>query len=307
MGGTFDYSVFGLHVRSHFELPELLAVPSMSEPDVTIRLGTIAIPPGSPRGLVPTKEGLLLNIEGVAKYSITKGSRIIVDPEPGVPIVNVRLYLLGSVMGIVLHQRGLLPLHANCVEIGGRAFAFMGKSGAGKSTLAAWFHDRGHRVITDDVCVVRFDEEDRPYVNPGLPRLRLWREALEATGREPSLYQRSYAGDDTYEKFDVPISQQSGDAEIQLAGIYVLGTGDKLTIAHLQGVEAAEAVFANTYRGAYLSSVGNSRLHWEACLKLIGRTPIHLLVRKWSLSRLSSEGERIIAHAEKEHPRGLQG
>ena len=76
-----------------------------------------------------------------------------------VPDANIRLYLLGSAMGVLLHQRGLLPLHANAVEIDGKAFAFMGASGSGKSTLAAWFHDHGYRIIADDVCAVRFETE----------------------------------------------------------------------------------------------------------------------------------------------------
>ena len=85
-------------------------------------------------------------------------AEIVAEPRQGVPDSNVRLFLLGSAMGALLHQRGLLPLHTNAVEVGGRAFAFMGKSGAGKSTLAAWFHDRGFRIVADDVCVVGFDD-----------------------------------------------------------------------------------------------------------------------------------------------------
>ena len=61
-------------------------------------------------------------------------------------------------MGAALHQRGILPLHANAVEIDHRAVAFMGASGAGKSTLAAWFHDQGYPILADDVCVIRADD-----------------------------------------------------------------------------------------------------------------------------------------------------
>lgn len=300
MAHSFDYQLFGLHVRSEMPLPELAAARTSGTPDATIKLGRVAVPSASKGGGTPSEAGLLLAIDGVAKYLITNGSEIIVDPESDVPQSNIRLYLLGSVMGVLLHQRGLLPLHANCVEIGGKAFAFMGQSGAGKSTLAAWFHDRGHRVIADDVCVVRFDEAGRPFASPGLPRLRLWKEALEATGREPSHYQRSYAGDETYDKFDVSIGGGKVDAaEIELASIYTLEEGPQLKISQLNGVEAAEAVFANTYRGAYVAKVGNSRLHWESCLELIRRTPIYRLSRAWGLQRLGADAEQIVTHAER--------
>ena len=79
---------------------------------------------------------------------------------------------------MILHQRSLLPLHANAMVVEGRAIGFMGHPGAGKSTLAAWFHDRGFDVLADDVCVVTPGPDGRPLAHPGIPRLRLWREAL---------------------------------------------------------------------------------------------------------------------------------
>ena len=124
------------------------------------------------------------------------------------PERNVRLFLLGSAFGVLLHQRGLLPLHANAIEIDGRAVAFMGPSGAGKSTLAAWFHDRAFRVIADNVCAISRNSEGRRQAAPGLPRLRLWAEALELMGRSSHALNRSFVDDDD-EKFDVPMDPAS--------------------------------------------------------------------------------------------------
>ena len=295
---TFDYSVFGLHVRSDLPLPELLAAEGSSKPQVRVSIGKAPEPPAAGAGPHLTDGGLLLVIAGIARYFVQDGSTIIVDPEPGVPDANLRLFLLGSAMGALLHQRGLLPLHANAVEIGGRAFAFMGASGSGKSTLAAWFHDHGYRIIADDVCAIRFDGE-QPVVAPGLPRLRLWKEALEGLGRHHSHYSRSYAGDESWDKFDVPLPQDRAvRAEMELAGIYLLDRGNSLSISPLQGVEATEAVFANTYRGTYVPAAGNVQSHWESCLRLVGRIPIFRLRRAWDISHFAPDVRQIIAHAE---------
>lgn len=296
----FDYSVFGLHVRSDLELPELLAAPLGGQPEVTIRLG--AVPPGVKHGagLQATAQGAVLTIDGIARYAIADGASIIVDREADVPEVNIRLYLLGSAMGVLLHQRGLLPLHANAVEIDGKAFAFMGASGSGKSTLAAWFHDHGYRIIADDVCAVRFDQQDRPIVTPGLPRLRLWKEALEGTGRQPSQFSRSYAGDETWDKYDVPLPHDRAvRTGTELAGVYLLGSGDNFAIHPLRDLKAAEAVFENTYRGAYLSSAGNAQSHWESCLRLVRRVAIFKLSRPWGLARVPRDMAEIVANARK--------
>src|SRR5215213_168075 len=152
-----DYTVFGLRVRSALELPELFQAKGEGEPDVRIETGSIDAPESAP-GLSARDGGLLLTVADAGRFLISQGRTIRVEALNGVDPRNVRLFLLGSAFGALLHQRGLLPLHANAIEVDGTAVAFMGASGAGKSTLAAWFHDRGYRIIADDVCVVRFDD-----------------------------------------------------------------------------------------------------------------------------------------------------
>jgi hypothetical protein len=294
---AFDYSLFGLHVRSDLPLPELLAAPPGGQPDVTIRIGEVPAGADPGPGLQATDQGAVLTIDGIARYAIADGAHITIDREPNVPDANVRLYLLGSAMGVLLHQRGLLPLHANAVEIGGKALAFMGASGSGKSTLAAWFHDHGYRIIADDVCAVRFDGE-RPFVAPGMPRLRLWKEALERSGRQTSNHSRSYVGDDDWDKFDVTLPHGTAvRSEVELAGVYVLGEGDTPGIDALQGVEAAEAVFAHTYRGAFVQMVDGSREHWSACVRLVKSTPVFLVRRRLDFAHFEEQCAMALSHA----------
>ena len=293
---SFDYSVFGLHVRSDLQLPELLEAKASTAPQVTVRTGRVA---AGPPGLNPVEGGLLLAVPEVGRYLISDGAEIVVEAEPGVPAANVRLFLLGSAMGALLHQRGLLPLHANAVEVEGRAFAFMGESGAGKSTLAAWFHDRGFRIVADDVCVVGFDDSGKAQVRPGISRLRLWREALDATGRDVAAYQRSFFGDDAPDKYDVPLAGQCAtDAAMPLAAVYLLERSETLSIEPLAGVAAAEAVFANTYRGSFVPMAGSSQDHWSACVQLVRSTPIFRAGRRWGLDDLTGQFELLLEQME---------
>lgn len=298
MPERFHYDVFGLTIGSEIPLPELFPATSERIADVTVRRGSLG-QTGSAAGLrVENDQSLLLTIPDVAQYRIRGGREIIVDPAAvGVPERNVRLYLLGSALGAVLHQRGLLPLHANAVEIDGKAVAFMGESGAGKSTLAAWFYDQGYRVLADDVCVVRFVDNGDPFVSPGLPRLRLWENALLASGRRPSDYARSYAGDEQYNKYDVPLARDaSASAEVPLGLIYVLKTGETFSITCLAGVAAADAVFANTYRGAYVGAVASAEAHWSNSLRLVRKTQIFKCERIWDSEMLEEQAKAILDH-----------
>ena len=239
---------------------------------------------------------MLLNIDGVGRYRIDGGYQILIDPDPDVPQRNLRLFLLGSAFGVLLHQRGLLPLHANAIEIGGRAVAFMGESGSGKSTLAAWFHDHGFRIIADDVCVVQFGPSGSATIVPGLSRLRLSQEILEMSGRDPQKHDRSYAGE--YDKFDVPIAHGDGPpGELNLAAIYVLERGDALAIRRLEGIEAAESIFAHTYRGAFIAAVKGEHSHWSGAVRLVQQTPLFRLERTWDLGRMDEELGHIVDHA----------
>ena len=293
----FDYSVFGLRVRTELALPELFPAEIQGEPDVTIRLGTIESGQRAP-GLHALGDGLLFVATEAGRYRIAGGREIIVEPNAGAPDPNVRLFLLGSAFGALLHQRGLLPLHANAVEIDGKAVAFMGPSGAGKSTLAAWFHDCGHRIIADDVCVVEFDEGGRPMALPGLPRLRLWREALEASGREAAAFTPSFSGNPEFDKFDVPVATASAAADrCELAALYELGTGDSFAIVPISGVEAVDSVFANTYRGGYVSAAQGDEAHWSACMRLVRDTPLFRVSRPLSLTEMDEQNRRLLDHA----------
>ena len=301
MAGTCDYDLFGLRVRSHFVLPELHPAEGHAEPDVRIVAGPVPIPAGSGAGPHAFDGGLVLFLPGIGRYRVADGSAITIEPEDGVPERNVRLYLLGSAFGALLHQRGALPLHANAVEVAGRAVAFMGESGSGKSTLAAWFHDHGYRVIADDVCVIGFGDGDVPIAYPGLPRLRLWDSALTQSGRDASSYERSYVDDaEPLAKFDVPIDRSAvAQAPVPLAAIYQLQRGNGFAISDLKGIEAADLLFANTYRGGYVEMMNAQRFHWESATRLLRAVPVYSLVRRWNLAELDQQSRRLVKHVKR--------
>ena len=289
------YRLFGLNLRSELDLAGLAPTIEADQADVEIAYGSV---PGSDHhGYRATEEGTLLAVAKVGRYLIRE-DRILIDPAPGASERNVRLFLLGSAIGALLHQRGLLPLHANAIDVGGRAVAFSGHSGAGKSTIAAWFHDRGHNILADDVCVIGFDEAGRALAYPGIPRLRLWREALEASGRDTRAYARSF--DDT-DKYDVPTLSEAEAEPLPLAAIYLLrkaeDSGGDSGIERLKGVEAVDTLVSNTYRGGYLNMIGRTREHLSACVRVARAVPVFRAQRLWGFDRFDEQARRLSDHA----------
>jgi hypothetical protein len=293
------YDVFGLCVESELALPELAPAPIGSQADVGIRRGRIAQRVGEVAGLAAYPDGLLLCIPDVGRYWMAGGREIIVDPAAGASERDVRLFLLGSALAGILHQRALLPLHANAVVIGGRAIAFMGHPGAGKSTLAAWFHDRGFQVLADDVCLVTWSEGGRALAHPGIPRLRLTSTSLAATGRREGDFESSF---DDRMKFNVPTgsARGSGRGAVPIDHLYLLeraGRPEERAIERMTGSESVDALVVNTYRGGYLQMMGATGPHLLACVRLARTVPVYRSRRLWSLDAMSAEADAIEAHA----------
>src|SRR6266536_1366743 len=154
------YRAFGLTIRSEIELPELL--PGEASPDLEIRFGKV---PDKLRD--PTAAGVcyeassgqfLLKVDGHARYWATNGSEIVIQQDFRTARDDLRAFLLESVLGAILHQRGVLALHASAIEVRGGAAILAGPSGAGKSTLAAALAKRGHRVLSDEIAAVTIRE-----------------------------------------------------------------------------------------------------------------------------------------------------
>jgi hypothetical protein len=107
-------------------------------PDLDIRLGEVPDTPDPTEGwrpispFVQVAEGRFrLRVPGVARFAVDHGCRVRVRPQPGIDAASVRVFLLGSVLGAVMFQRGFLVLHGNAIDVGGRAMVCLGPSGPG--------------------------------------------------------------------------------------------------------------------------------------------------------------------------------
>lgn len=294
----FRYELFGLSVLSAIDLPELHELHCDTLPAISIRVGVVAsLPSGEEEapGLVTNGKRAILTISGVARFEIVGGRQIIIDAVTEAPPANVRLFLLGSAMGILLHQRGIVPLHANAIDTGTGAIAFLGPSGAGKSTLAAAFHDQGFPILSDDVCALA-RLADHYFAMPGVPRLRLWRDALENSGRNADGCERVL---DSADKFTVPTDRASDQQPRLLRAIFVLARGDPGEggrLRELSGVSALQPIVENTYRGGALRLVGNSQAYFATCLELAQKVPVFEFRRPWDATRIPQDVALIVQH-----------
>jgi hypothetical protein len=274
------YRIFGLTIRSCVPLPAPDAADE-TVPDVTVSYGTVGgeLPGAVSRsGRCQAAPGaLLLTVDGVARYLVTSRD-IVIDRDDDAREADVQLFLLGSVMGALLHQRDDLVLHGSAIGVSGAAVGFLGVSGVGKSTLAAAFRRRGHPVLTDDLCVVRATADGTLQAQPGLRQMKLWEDALERLEIPSAALCRVRAGLD---KRHLPVETGFSERALPLSRLYVLSVGERDTIelTPLQGSTRFKALMDHTYRSSYLEGLDVRASHFRSLVATAQVTPVTSVTR----------------------------
>jgi len=292
----FYYHAFGLRIGRELELAELH--PGDGPSDIEIRHRLVAPRQAQPDSLLvhgDVVEFVLWNI----RFRLVGGRLVQIEAPENVEVIDVRIYLLGSIMGALLHQRGYFPFHANVVRTGSSAAAFAGHSGAGKSSLASWLDGREHEVLADDLCAVRVGD-GRPVVFEGIPRMKLWAETLRAFGRS-ELGLVPVASD--LNKYHVPLRRagRTGSLDpVPLERIYMLEkakAGEPTAIERLNGVQAAHALVANAFRWEIGQKILESpRAQFDQCLALARQAAVFRVRRRWGMDAFEEEAQVIERH-----------
>jgi hypothetical protein len=286
---VFAYSAYGLHIHSALALPELI-IERNSHPDVIIEPGSLEyqIPTelGSITCLQAAPEQVCLSWGKTAILLIRNGREITIDPFPGVDERVLRLFILGPGLGVLLHQRRLLVLHASAVAVHGQVTVFIGEKGWGKSTTAAALCRLGHPLMTDDLVAIYFDKSGNPMVLPGYPQVKLWPDSVEALGGSPE--------DLPQLRDEVTKRAQSNHANfphasLPLAAVYVLGSGDQLDIESLPTPVALMQLIRHLYVSRFGTPFVQStqdQTYFLQCAELVKRVPVRLLRRRNDLTAL---------------------
>lgn len=262
--GHFIYTAYNLTIHSDMLLPELLV--GTGTADVIIRTDTVpANLPGceSVASYFQAIENeLLLKIAGVAHFWVRNGDEIVIQPLPDSEERDIRVYLLGSCLAGLLHQRGVLALHASTVRTEVGALLFAGHSGSGKSTLLSAFLQRGYEMLADDVCGIILDESGAPVVLPAIPRSKLWADAALGLGIDTTLLPQIYSKEN---KYGVPMDEQFVMYPLPVARIYLLSPhdGELLTIAPIEGLERISVLLEQTFRGLFLGGLKKRETHLQ--------------------------------------------
>jgi hypothetical protein len=292
-GYPHTYKAHGLTISSEVELPGL--TPHDGAPDVVIREGSVERVGAEEErdfGYSHASPGRYYVVHRmVGNLEVRGGTQVILDIFDDAPEGVVQTLVTNLSLGIVLHQRKVVTLHASAVSIEGQVVAFVGDKGWGKSTMASALYRRGHEVITDDVLGIDVSETEQPHARTGFAQLKLWPDAVNSTlGEDPNLLERIYSeSDKRVRSTDVPTSFDPKP----LTNIYVLGGSDKLQIEPLSSQHAFMHLMRHAYTSRILQKTEALRWHFDQLSHVVNQVTVWTLNRPNDLSLLPKVARRI--------------
>lgn len=297
------YLAFDLLWRSPgLHIPEL---PIADQPSPGSERATILIEPEPPRQWPDLLAGphdtpflqmgrgdLRLTVEGIGRFRIHDGARIAWHGEgEEVSDQDLRTFLLGSAVGALLIQRGMLVLHGNAVEKGGRAIVCLGHSGAGKSTLAYALMRQGWRLLADDLVAIT----PEGLVLPGIPRIKLWADAAKAFGLDPEALPPIRAGMHKYLLMGDAV-QRAGEA-VPLVALYLIHQrrhneqegGESTRITRITSQKSAALMLRNqAFRPRFVRGLGQEGQNFMALARLLRSVPLATLPLPATITAMGS-------------------
>jgi len=316
---------YGLRFGSDFALPELSTTSANGSPDVRIELAApisraaveALTAPGAPiEGVLRFDEReCQLLFSDVGRFLISEGRTVRVEPLEGTSASSWRLPLLGSVLALLLEQRGSLSLHGGAARFhdnAGREVAagFLGDKGQGKSTLNAALSQAGFSLLCDDVLAVSgtTSPDESLMALSGFAWLKLSPDALAGVwNAQPDEFALVAPEVAEADKRSVP-ARLAPDA-LPMRHLFLLATlpdesDEPFILRALSPSQALPALLPHTFAARFgeLYLKGARRLaHFRACARLSSECAVWELARKRDLSLLPAT-VRAVENAIREHP-----
>lgn len=295
----YSYWVYGLLIRSNISIP---ALPPLTDsqtsplvPDVTITYDpTIADfdrydCPHLIYADLNQKEGTFFD-RRYCLLILKEGREVLIQPSETENLSQIRLYILGTVLTVLLYQRGTLALHGSAMAIGDHVVGVIAPSGTGKSSTAAALYKRGHQLLSDDAVPIVF-KEGRFWVYPGYPRLKISEEVAACLdyGETHIIEKHPECGEVSFDA-----RHQFMTTALPLKQIYVLEAGEALDIQPCAQIDAVFGMMRNSLPTMWLQR--HSPEQFKQCTEFAKALPFYRMIRSQNLDDLPQLAEMLESH-----------
>lgn len=256
----YDFPVKTVDIQITEEIPESLPSSFFSRPFLEV-----------------TENDFLLKVRNVAHYRVQDGTRVSIKPMEDTDDESVRLFLHGSALGALLHQKGVLPLHGSSFKYHDKVVMVCGNSGLGKSSVTEAFCQNGAQFISDDISPLEISEKGI-VILPLKTRNKLWDDALRKLKIESKGLEKIRP---EFDKFYTP-PRMPIEGEQLLDHIFILKKHNKpeFKINELEGLAKYNILRKQIYRKVYLKGMpATERKYFQQLLLLANKVRVTVIVR----------------------------
>lgn len=224
------------------------------------------------------KDSFAFRVKHLGAFWITNGNNITVQSGDMSTDEELSLFILGTCMGALLIQRGLIPIHGSALSIHNKQFIITGNSGAGKSTLTASINKLGYSFLADDISALQIKDDGEAWILPAFPKQKLCGDtAYKILGSLDGL--ERIPGD--RDKYHVPGIGQFITQSKQLHALFELSTHSDtyVEIEEVKGAERLAIIMRNTYRFQLVEVKGIEAKHFQQCTEIAKQIRVYRLKR----------------------------
>jgi hypothetical protein len=294
----FTYQAYGQTIGASFPIPEFIEGGVHDKPDITIYEGETpeSLEDALGEGVLyqARSNQFLLKLDHIAHFLVQNGNEIVVRRTPGSLDSDVRLFLLGSCLGALLHQQGMLTLHASAMQVGDGAVLFAGQSDSGKSTLLGAFLRRGYKMMADDITGIMTDGNGRVVALPAISRIQLWADAVKALKHDPA--QLVQVRPDL-QKFQLDTRDRFVSSALPISRIYTIlhNNKDEFSLEPMPKIARFRTVLYSTYHQQFLDGLDMRAPHFVLTHATANQAEVIRVIRPRAPYRLKKLADLIEA------------
>lgn len=275
------YQLYGLNIVSDRQISDVPTAPDCATPDVTLRFA--ACPENLQqvsfhgKSLQLNHQEMLLNNALFGQALLHRNGNLCIDANACLTPAHTTTFVLGSVLGSMLHFIRPVPMHGMAFDSGNGAIIVLGASGSGKSTLTAAMIKAGLTVLTDDVIALRADSSGRLLAEPAHRRIKLDTGLLQQLNVDTAPLCTTAPGINklawTIPQYAYCATARPVSACIVLQPQRVAGAAAEIT--PLPALNAMMALLKNAYRPRLVKVTGNQHSFFTQCQQLCYQAAVY--------------------------------
>ncbi|MDD3907631.1 MAG: hypothetical protein PHF34_05380 [Bacteroidales bacterium] len=221
-------------------------------------------------------QNLWLDIYNIAQFYVHNGEKIVIQPYKNAEPDSIELFLNGSALGAILHQRGIMPFHGSAFNFIDKGILICGTSGSGKSSVTAAFCQNGAQFLSDDITPVSL-YDSKIFIEPLKTRMKLWDDSIEKLNLKNKNLKRIRP---TLDKYYVPYPEDH--KKHLLNHLVILGVHNQpnFQAQEINNLEKYNALRGQIYRKTYLKGMPETeKKYFKQILQIASAITVTMVFR----------------------------